>query len=229
MEGRGEVLILSSNNYLGLCDEPRSSTRASRGSTGSAPARRACASSAARSRSIASSRRRSRGSSAPRRRCRTSRRGTRTKGFTATIVEEGDFVVSRRAEPRVDHRLDPAGEGDHEVHDGGLQARRHGRPRAKLETARRARSGASSGPTACSRWKAPSRSCPTCCEIAREHDAIVAIDDSHATGVLGETGRGTAEHFGVLGEVDVITSTLARRSAARPAGSSPDRRRCATC
>lgn len=36
------------------------------------------------------------------------------------------------------------------------------------------------------------------------------MDDSHATGVLGATGRGTAEHFGVLGEVDVITSTLGK-------------------
>ena len=36
------------------------------------------------------------------------------------------------------------------------------------------------------------------------------MDDSHATGVLGKTGRGTAEHFGVLGEVDIITSTLGK-------------------
>ena len=36
------------------------------------------------------------------------------------------------------------------------------------------------------------------------------MDDSHATGVIGATGRGTAEHFGVLGEVDVITSTLGK-------------------
>ena len=47
-------------------------------------------------------------------------------------------------------------------------------------------------------------------ELAREHDAIVVIDDSHATGVLGTTGRGTAEHVGVLGEVDIITSTLGK-------------------
>src|SRR4029079_11525563 len=47
-------------------------------------------------------------------------------------------------------------------------------------------------------------------ELARKHDAIVVMDDSHATGVLGEHGRGTAEHFGVLGEVDVITSTLGK-------------------
>ena len=39
---------------------------------------------------------------------------------------------------------------------------------------------------------------------------MLVVDDSHATGVLGETGRGTAEHFGVLGEVDMITSTLGK-------------------
>ncbi len=47
-------------------------------------------------------------------------------------------------------------------------------------------------------------------ELARKYDAIVAVDDSHATGVLGETGRGTAEHAGVLGEIDIITSTLGK-------------------
>ena len=47
-------------------------------------------------------------------------------------------------------------------------------------------------------------------ELAREHDAVVVVDDSHATGVLGTTGRGTAEHVGVLGEVDIITSTLGK-------------------
>src|ERR687885_903241 len=51
---------------------------------------------------------------------------------------------------------------------------------------------------------------PEILELARRHDAVVVVDDSHATGVLGKTGRGTAEHFGVLGEVDVITSTLGK-------------------
>jgi glycine C-acetyltransferase len=51
---------------------------------------------------------------------------------------------------------------------------------------------------------------PQILQLAREHDAIVAMDDSHATGVLGKTGRGTAEHFGVVGEVDIITSTLGK-------------------
>jgi glycine C-acetyltransferase len=51
---------------------------------------------------------------------------------------------------------------------------------------------------------------PDILDLARQYDAIVIMDDSHATGVLGATGRGTAEHFGVIGEVDVITSTLGK-------------------
>jgi glycine C-acetyltransferase len=51
---------------------------------------------------------------------------------------------------------------------------------------------------------------PDILELAREHDAVVLVDDSHGTGVMGETGRGVAEHFGVLGEVDVITGTLGK-------------------
>ena len=46
--------------------------------------------------------------------------------------------------------------------------------------------------------------------LAQEHGAIVLVDDSHGTGVMGETGRGVAEHFGCLGEIDVITSTLGK-------------------
>jgi glycine C-acetyltransferase len=47
-------------------------------------------------------------------------------------------------------------------------------------------------------------------ELARDHDAVVVVDDSHGVGVLGATGRGTVEHFGLLGEVDVITGTLGK-------------------
>ncbi len=51
---------------------------------------------------------------------------------------------------------------------------------------------------------------PDLVELCRRHDAVLVVDDSHGTGVLGEHGRGTAEHFGLLGEIDVITSTLGK-------------------
>ncbi len=51
---------------------------------------------------------------------------------------------------------------------------------------------------------------PDIVELARAHDAVVVVDDSHGTGVMGETGRGVAEHYGLLGEIDVITSTLGK-------------------
>jgi glycine C-acetyltransferase len=51
---------------------------------------------------------------------------------------------------------------------------------------------------------------PGLVELCRKHDAVLLVDDSHATGVLGTHGRGTAEHYGLLGEVDIITSTLGK-------------------
>ena len=51
---------------------------------------------------------------------------------------------------------------------------------------------------------------PEIVELARAHGAVVVVDDSHGVGVLGETGRGTVEHYGLLGEVDVITGTLGK-------------------
>ena len=50
---------------------------------------------------------------------------------------------------------------------------------------------------------------PEIVDFAREHDVVV-VDDSYGVGVLGETGRGTVEHHGLLGEVDVITGTLGK-------------------
>ncbi|MFF0866995.1 glycine C-acetyltransferase [Nonomuraea sp. NPDC003560] len=51
---------------------------------------------------------------------------------------------------------------------------------------------------------------PRLCELAERHDAVLVVDDSHATGVLGTTGGGTAEHFGLKGRVDVLTGTLGK-------------------
>jgi glycine C-acetyltransferase len=51
---------------------------------------------------------------------------------------------------------------------------------------------------------------PEIVELVRKHDAMLMVDESHATGFIGPTGRGTPEHFGLLSEVDVITSTLGK-------------------
>ncbi|NCP29264.1 MAG: glycine C-acetyltransferase [Armatimonadetes bacterium CG06_land_8_20_14_3_00_66_21] len=48
------------------------------------------------------------------------------------------------------------------------------------------------------------------CDLADEYDAAVMVDDSHATGFVGKTGRGTHEYNQVMGRVDVITSTLGK-------------------
>lgn len=48
------------------------------------------------------------------------------------------------------------------------------------------------------------------CELASEHDALTMIDDCHATGFLGATGRGTHEYRGTMGRIDIITGTLGK-------------------
>lgn len=47
-------------------------------------------------------------------------------------------------------------------------------------------------------------------ELAEKYNAMVFVDDSHATGFIGKTGRGTHEHFGVVGKIDIITTTLGK-------------------
>ena len=48
------------------------------------------------------------------------------------------------------------------------------------------------------------------CDLAEKYDALVMIDDCHAVGFMGKTGRGTHEHCGVMGRVDIITGTLGK-------------------
>ena len=47
-------------------------------------------------------------------------------------------------------------------------------------------------------------------ELAEKYNALIMLDDCHATGFVGENGRGTAEHFGLEGKVDILTSTLGK-------------------
>ncbi len=51
---------------------------------------------------------------------------------------------------------------------------------------------------------------PQICDLAERHDALVMVDDSHAVGFVGDGGRGTHEHFGVMGRIDAITGTLGK-------------------
>ncbi|MEX2111026.1 MAG: glycine C-acetyltransferase [Gemmatimonadaceae bacterium] len=209
MEGRGEVLILSSNNYLGLCAEP-----------------------AVVKAGIAGLERYGAGTGSVRFIC-----GTLTihreleqaiadlvgtpasltfvsawnanEGLTAAIVEQDDFVVSdalNHASIIDSIRLAKA------ITKCTTAVYAHSDLddlKAKLETAKSARrriiwtDGVFS-------MEGSIAKLPDLLQLARDHDAIVAVDDSHGTGVLGATGRGTAEHFGVLGEVDIITSTLGK-------------------
>jgi glycine C-acetyltransferase len=51
---------------------------------------------------------------------------------------------------------------------------------------------------------------PEIAKLAEKYDAVTMVDDSHGIGVMGKTGRGTVEHFGLLGKIDIITGTLGK-------------------
>src|ERR1700739_3284844 len=56
----------------------------------------------------------------------------------------------------------------------------------------------------------PIRNLRAICDLADRYDALVMVDDSHSTGFMGPTGRGTPEHCGVADRVDILTSTLGK-------------------
>ena len=209
MEGRGEVLILSSNNYLGLCNEPAVVRAGIEGlerfGAGTGSVRFICGTFTIH-RDLEQALARFVGTESS---LSYVSAWNANEGLTGTIAEEGDLVLSdalNHASIIDSMRLAKAitkcttGVYKHADMDD---------LRAKLEAGKSARrkliwtDGVFS-------MEGSIAKLPEILEIAREYDAIVVMDDSHATGVLGETGRGTAEHFGVVGEVDVITSTLGK-------------------
>jgi glycine C-acetyltransferase len=209
MEGRGEVLILSSNNYLGLCDEPSVIQAGvdglARYGAGTGSVRFICGTFTIH-RELEQAIARFVGTEAS---LSYVSCWNANEGLTATIVEQGDFVVS-----------------DALNHASIIDSLRLAKAITKCTTAVYAHSDMTDLVAKLESAKGAKRRIiwtdgvfsmegsiarlPDILEIARTHDAIVAMDDSHATGVLGATGRGTAEHFGVVGEVDVITSTLGK-------------------
>ena len=62
------------------------------------------------------------------------------------------------------------------------------------------------------------------CDLAERYGALVMVDDSHATGFFGATGRGTPEHCGVAGRVDIVTSTLGKALGGASGGFTASRR-----
>jgi glycine C-acetyltransferase len=209
MEGRGRILILSSNNYLGLSNQPEvikagidglqrygAGTGSVRFICGTFTVHRELEAALARFSGTESS-------------LSFVAAWNANEALTANIAEEGDFVVSdalNHASIIDSMRLAKAitkcttGVYKHADMDD---------LREKLRGAKSARrriiwtDGVFSMEGAIAKL-------PDILQIARDHDAIVVMDDSHATGVLGKYGRGTAEHFGVLGDVDIITSTLGK-------------------
>ncbi len=209
MEGHGEVLILSSNNYLGLCEQPEvvnagiqalhdfgAGTASVRFICGTFTVHRALEQALARfvgtpaSMSFVSA-------------------WNANEGLTASIAEEGDFVISDALNHasiidsiRLAKAMNRCTTGVYKHSDlDDLVAKLRANAGARRRIIWTDGVFSMEGSVA---------KLPQILQIARDHDAIVVMDDSHATGVLGATGRGTAEHFGVVGEVDIITSTLGK-------------------
>jgi len=209
MEGRGEVLILSSNNYLGLCDEPAVVEAGIQGlrdfGAGTGSVRFICGTftvhrelETALARFVVTEASMSFVSA-----------WNANEGLTASIVEAGDFVISdalnhasiidsiRLAKAITKCTTAVYAHGDLDDLVAKLRANAGARRRIIWTDGVFSMEGSIA-------------KLPELLQIARDHDAILVMDDSHATGVLGATGRGTAEHFGVVGEVDIITSTLGK-------------------
>jgi glycine C-acetyltransferase len=65
---------------------------------------------------------------------------------------------------------------------------------------------------------------PAICDLAEKHEALVMVDDSHAVGFMGATGRGTPEYCGVAGRIDIITGTLGKALGGASGGYTSGRR-----
>ncbi len=209
MEGRGNVIILSSNNYLGLCDVPEVVAAGKAGldrfGAGTASVRFICGTfTIHRELEQAVADFVGTESSLSYVSCWNA-----NEGLCPTLLGPEDVVISdalNHASIIDSIRLAKA------VSKCQSAVYQHSDMKdleAKLEGARSARTRLIFTDGIFSMEGDIAR-LPDILELAQRYDAIVALDDSHATGVLGKTGRGTAEHFGLLGDVDIITSTLGK-------------------
>jgi glycine C-acetyltransferase len=209
MEGRGDVLILSSNNYLGLSAEPAvvaaGKAALDRFGAGTASVRFICGTFTVH-RALEQACARLVGTEAS---LSFVSCWNANEAVPATLLGEEDLVLSdqlnhasiidaiRLAKAITKCQTGVYRHADLADLDEKLAAAKDRRVRMVISD------GVFSMEGAIARL-------PDLAALCRKHAAVLVVDDSHATGVLGATGRGTAEHFGMLGEVDVITSTLGK-------------------
>jgi glycine C-acetyltransferase len=205
MQGRGRVLILSSNNYLGLSDTPEviasGKEALDRFGAGTGSVRFICGTftihqelEAALARLVGTPAALSYVS------CWTA-----NEGLMPTVLDEQDVVISdalNHASIIDGVRLCKAGRRVYK-HSDMADLRQVLTETASARTRFIITDGVFS-------MEGDVANLPEIVALARAHDAVVAVDDSHATGVMGAHGRGTAEHYGMVGEVDIITSTLGK-------------------
>jgi len=211
MEGRGEVVILSSNNYLGLCEVPEvvqaGKEALDRWGAGTASVRFICGTFTVH-RALEEALARFVG-------CESSLTyvscWNANEGLCPTVLSEPDVVISdqlnhasiidsiRLAKAITKCQTAVYKHSDMADLEEKLRAAAKGGARRKLIFT----DGIFS-------MEGDIAKLPDLVALARKYDAVLAVDDSHATGVLGKKGRGTAEHYGLLGEIDVLTSTLGK-------------------
>ena len=205
MEGRGRVLILSSNNYAGLCDVPEviaaGKAALDRFGAGTGSVRFICGTFTIH-RELEKALAALVGTEAA---LSYVSCWTANEGLMPTVLDERDVIISdalNHASIIDGVRLCKAQRRVYEHADMG-----------KLKTllaetaSARTRFIITDGVFS---MEGDIANLPEIVALARTHDAVVVVDDSHGTGVLGATGRGTAEHHGMIGEIDVITSTLGK-------------------
>jgi glycine C-acetyltransferase len=209
MEGRGEVIILSSNNYLGLSGEPEviaaGEDALERFGAGTASVRFICGTFTIH-RELEAALARFVGTPAS---LSFVSCWNANEALPATVLTERDLVLSDQLNHasiidaiRLARSITKCQSG---VYQHGDLADLDARLAAAAD--REVKMVISDGVFS---MEGAIADLPGLLEVCRKHGAMLVLDDSHATGVLGATGRGTAEHFGVLGKVDVITSTLGK-------------------
>ena len=209
MENHGEVVILSSNNYLGLSNHPdlvsASKTALARSGAGSASVRFSCGTFTIHRELEEELARFSRTEAALSYvSCWTANTGT-----IPLLAGEGDVIVS----DELNHAS---------IIDGirlSKAARKiysHSDMASLEEKLKEAASGRPPGGSilvitdGVFSMEGDLARLPGIVELGRRYDAAVMVDDSHGTGVTGPHGRGTIEHYGLEGEIDIITSTLGK-------------------